>query len=127
MTCNKTAVGAWEAFTVTVVGAARENTNVANIFDDRFKAVDIDNISKSATSDVYPNPLKGNKFNLALSDEEQTESDVMIVDSKGEVVWTKSIKDNATNLSIEKDLKPGLYYVQIKKGISKTVKRLVVE
>jgi hypothetical protein len=52
---------------------------------------------------------------------------VTITSPEGKVIWERTIKNSSAELTLDKTLKPGLYYVEIRKGDEKTVKRIVVK
>jgi glucosylceramidase len=124
MTCNRPSISGWEAFTYTVVGTGREDVHTTGVAI-RNDVISLDKTTKDV--DVYPNPVKGNNISMRLNDVDQVNALVTITDSKGVVVWQKTLKDPSADLNVDKVLKSGLYYVQIKKGNDKTVKRLIVE
>ncbi|WP_221409763.1 glycoside hydrolase family 30 beta sandwich domain-containing protein [Pseudochryseolinea flava] len=115
MKCNSAAISGWEAFTYTVVGTARERTEMSTE----------DNINEKLV-DVYPNPVRDGKINVMINGQENMAL-VTITNSEGKMVTQRTVKDTETELELDKNLKPGIYYVQIKKGASKTIRRIVVE
>jgi glucosylceramidase len=116
MTCNRPTAGAWEAFTYTVVGTAAASVPM--------NAVEIEQGRR--TYDLYPNPVKGDKVNLRLGAIAEENVKVSFTDSDGRVVWEKTVKD-VDEITVDKSLRPGLYYVTIVRGRERTVKRLVVK
>jgi hypothetical protein len=119
MTCNKTTAGAWEAFTFTVVGSARQATPALAIEND-----DINGISKETA--IYPNPVTMNKMNVTIKPNAEP-AFITITNADGKIVLEHKVKDASSELELDKNLKPGIYYVQIRQGSAKTVKRIVVE
>lgn len=118
MTCNKTSVGAWEAFSYTVVGTA----SAASV---PLTAVEYA-LPEKADYGLYPNPVKGQNVNLHLGHESDENIQVSIAASDGNVVWEKTV-NSVAELAVDISLKPGIYYVRILRGREKIVKRLVVE
>lgn len=119
MTCNKATVGASEAFTVTVVGTARERTN-----DDA--PVDENAFGKfTRETVVYPNPVTGHRLKIELADESQ-EATVTLTNADGRIILQQRMKDSS-ELELDKDLKPGLYYMIIRKNNEQTVERILVK
>lgn len=120
MTCNKASISGWEAFTYAIVGAAaREKTNAV-------LQEDIKELPAFTGSNIYPNPVKGDRIFLNLDSEEQPNAKVRITGPDGKIVWEGSIK-NTNQVEVSKNLLPGLYYVHILNGSDKKIKRLVVE
>jgi len=124
MTCNKTAISGWEAFTYTVVGTARVATT-----DGISNPLTPDEITNNAFGDVhlYPNPANGGSVKIKIDPKNATNAFITITDSKGEMVWSRQVKDPSAEFGIEKNLKPGLYHVQIITRGKKTIKRLVID
>jgi glucosylceramidase len=116
MTCNRPTAGAWEAFTVTVVGTAGASMPMTH------EVMEIEPIVETG---VYPNPVKGEDINLRLGNRSGQSVKVSVTDSEGRVVW-ETTAANGSELKIGKTLKPGLYYVQIFTDTGREVKRLVV-
>jgi glucosylceramidase len=119
MTCNKATVGAWEAFTVAVVGTARERTE-----DVPQPESAVNKFAKETL--VYPNPVISRKINIEMSDAAE-EAIVTVTNADGRIVYESKAKQNVSELELDKDLKPGMYYVLIKRGKEQTVKRIVVK
>lgn len=118
MKCNSAAISGWEAFTYAVVGTARENTH-----DDLSSEVE----GLSEIIGVYPNPVRGSrKVNLSLNKTGE-EAIVTITNQEGKMVMQRAVKDTETELELDKNLKPGIYYLQVKKDGGKTIKRIIVE
>jgi glucosylceramidase len=124
MTCDRASISGWEAFTYAVVGTARMRTEEETLpVQPDFIA--LDKLTKDVN--IYPNPSNGNFVNVKLIGEKQSQATIQILDSKGETIWKSVIKDPSEEFTIEKNLKAGLYHVQIIRGNEKTLKRIVVE
>jgi hypothetical protein len=76
-------------------------------------------------SSVYPNPVKKNRIQVNIGDDAQ-EAMVTLTNGEGKVLWERSVMTSETEVDVD-NLKPGIYYVQIRKGNEKTTKRVVVE
>jgi glucosylceramidase len=122
MTCDRPSIGGWEAFTYTVVGTGRIDTNTGAL---AATALPITKFKRE--TDVYPNPLVNSKFRLTLGLENQEEATVTMTNSDGRIVLEKRVRDLDSELELEKSLNPGIYYVQIRKGDETVVKRVIVK
>jgi endoglucanase len=103
----------WIKFKTT---SSREATSVIN---------DNDNLSLAA--ELYPNPGNGKKIGLKLrGGAYQAATSVTIINMQGVVVYEKTIMDTEEDLHLNNELKAGMYFIQIKKGNEKVMKRFVV-
>ncbi len=119
MTCNKATVGAWEAFTVTVVGTARQRTNEVD------RSVDPVENKLTRNTLVYPNPVVGHKINVDISDNTERAT-ITLTNADGRIVSERETTDVSSELDLDKNIKPGLYYMIIRRGEEQTVKRVVI-
>ena len=119
MTCNKASVGAWEAFTVTVVGTARQRTNEAE------RSADVVENRLTRNTLIYPNPVVGHKINVDISDNAERAT-ITLTNADGRIVSERETTDVSSELELDKNIKPGLYYMIIRRGEEQTVKRVVI-
>jgi hypothetical protein len=123
MTCNKAAISGWEAFAWGLVGTAR-----LPVSEDPMQITSEEPVQKFSESiDVYPNPAKGEVIKFKMPDNLPSESLISITNSKGELVFERKVNDSSAELKIGANLKPGFYYMLIRNGEQKTVKRILVE
>lgn len=80
-------------------------------------AVNITNPTHEANLNLFPNPNNGT-FNLKLRASDEAQATVQIVDLLGKVVWSNqmSLVLGENTLSLELDLAPGNYILQVKNG-----------
>ena len=73
------------------------------------------------TTSVYPNP-SGDVFNVRLTSASKAPALLMIVNNAGNTVYSTRINAGAY-YQLGQNLKPGIYYINIKQGTqSKTIK-----
>ncbi len=72
---------------------------------------------------VYPNPVVNHTFTLAINHEVTTNTNITLLNSMGRKISQQSILSNNETISLQDDLKPGVYYLQIVRAdFKKTVK-----
>lgn len=73
------------------------------------------------TTEVFPNPST-NGFNVRITSSLKTEATLIIIDNAGSVIYSRRI-NAGTYYQVGQNLKPGLYYINVKQGVqSKTMK-----
>jgi aryl-phospho-beta-D-glucosidase BglC (GH1 family) len=78
-------------------------------------------------AELYPNPSNGEQVNLKLrGGDHQNKTTITILNPQGTVVLEKVISSSEEELTVPDNLKSGLYFIQIKKGNEKVIKRFVV-
>jgi len=118
MTCNRATAGAWEAFTYTVIGSARQAAPATTLDSDLELPIQ--------ETGVYPNPVTLRKMQVNIKPNAEV-AQVILSNVDGKIIWEKEVKDTTSELELDKNLKPGIYYVHIRQGSEKTVRRIVVE
>jgi endoglucanase len=84
-------------------------------------------VETELTSDVYPNPSNGQEIKLKLNGgDHQKKAMITIINAQGTVVSEKLIDGSEEELNVPDNLKSGLYFIQIKKGNEKVIKRFIV-
>lgn len=79
---------------------------------------------KSPGFEVSPNPVSNSMFNLVL--DETTPSEMVIYNLIGQKVMSQSI-DNKVNTINVAALESGVYFVEVKNAVDKSVKRIIVK
>jgi serine protease AprX len=86
-----------------------------------FKAIRnyIDSLQGTPLISVYPNPVTGSSFSIALKELDDAPVMITIFDSRGSKVAESSIQINWLNNPLEYDISlfaSGLYYVKVQSG-----------
>jgi hypothetical protein len=91
-------------------------------------AVSVNDIKLSSSLKLYPNPTNGNS-NLELNLVENSNVTVDVLNTLGQVVFTKTLTNVSGNQTVNIDsqnFESGLYLVNIKVGDNVTTKKLTV-
>ena len=72
---------------------------------------------------IAPNPITNDNFTLIL--EKATPSEMVIYNLNGQLIKSQQIDNKENTINIE-SLESGVYFVEVKNAIGKTVKRIVV-
>ena len=113
MTCNRTSIGGWEAFTWSSVGGSSGGRERG---DDNIKITE--ELSYEEDFSIFPNPGKG-QINIRVSKPAR----LNIVDSRGSTIITKDVQEALTI----NDLTPGLYIVNMNANGRRRSKKMIVE
>jgi glucosylceramidase len=86
-------------------------------------------IESDFSVEIYPNPNDGHKINMNITGGNLKKATVItIVNSQGAVVLEKIVEESdIVEHTVQNDLKPGLYFIQIARGNEKVTKRIVVD
>jgi hypothetical protein len=107
MTCTRTSIQGWEMFTYTVVGNARQTTEV----------YEEETVSDEDVVSVFPNPSAGN---ITIHVGQPSRVNVI------EVHKGNSVFESDVNESVEvRNLRPGIYAVKLS-GVRSRVMKVVV-
>ena len=104
----------------------------------RLKTVDIDGyvevfniVMAESTGErkfqLFPNPVKDNKFNLSLNFSPSPDAKIEIFDNKGLLMYGAAIDQPDTQVSLDPQLAPGLYYLKYRSSDDLRVIKFIVE
>ena len=77
---------------------------------------------------IYPNPSKG-QFTVRLNSSTSEDVQVKLFDLNGRVVFNKKYKSD-TNFEQRihiNDISSGMYFIEVKEGVKKTTKKIIIE
>ncbi|MGQ7945367.1 T9SS type A sorting domain-containing protein [Flavobacterium sp. WC2509] len=119
VTANKIVPGAGKQIVVTYDGTNTNVTAVASLGTDSFEKTDI--------VKVYPNPSTDGKFTISLPSGYEG-ANLSIHNTLGQVIYKATVgTGNSYDLSSNKVLTSGIYFVQLEKDGKSVTKKLVVK
>ncbi|MEO7988987.1 MAG: T9SS type A sorting domain-containing protein [Chryseolinea sp.] len=75
---------------------------------------------------IYPNPITNHKFTIVINHEVTSYISIILLNSVGKEISQQSIAKNKEVISLQDDLKPGVYYLQIiGSDFNETIKVLI--
>ncbi len=82
--------------------------------------------SETTLLTVFPNPSKGS-FKLKSTVFESTTTNVTIKNTLGQVVYNDQLLFSTSEISINSDLRTGVYILELDNGKTKTTKKLIIQ
>ncbi|MEO7988986.1 MAG: T9SS type A sorting domain-containing protein [Chryseolinea sp.] len=75
---------------------------------------------------VYPNPVINHSFTMEMNHEVTSDANIIVINSMGEEIIQQSILSNKQEISLQENLKPGIYFLKISgEKFSRMIKILI--